>query len=207
MAANEKHEPVTFGATIERSASPPFIPQQPLRSPPSKASTMSSATATATATADADQAKEEWAADPSNPYSAFYKHPEALRETRHDIHATNSHTKPHLGVAVHEHDLEQGVPLSVASTQQPVKQSVDGRVKECTMWPSRQAVLDKRKSYQRKRGCAFFRNMTSKQRLWAKIVIALLVVAAAVGLGVGISRAVGGGVWAGQGKNKEIPHG
>ncbi|KAH6866893.1 hypothetical protein J4E91_003978 [Alternaria rosae] len=204
MAANEKHEPVTFGATVQRSPSPLTSlppPSQPLRSPPSHDSNMSSATA------DADLAKKEWAADPSNPYSAFYKHPEALRETRHSLNDTALQSKTHLGVAVQEHDLEGGVPLSVASTQQPSKHSVDGRVKECTMWPTRQAVLDKRKSYKRKRGCAFFRNMTSKQRLWAKIVIALLVVAAAVGLGVGISRAVGGGVWAGDGRSKEIPNG
>ncbi|KAF1943606.1 hypothetical protein EJ02DRAFT_124595 [Clathrospora elynae] len=203
MAANEIHEPVTFGATIQRAASP-LTPQpqaQPaLRSPPSDESTMSSASA------DAEAAKKEWAADPSNPYSAFYKHPEALRETRHSLNDVAPQGKMHLGVSVHEHDVEGGVPLSVASTQQQCKQSVDGRVKECTMWPTRQAVMDKRKSYKRKRGCAFFRNMTNKQRLWAKIIIALLVVAAAVGLGVGISRAVGGGVWAGAGKSKEIPH-
>ncbi|KAF1829748.1 hypothetical protein BDW02DRAFT_134092 [Decorospora gaudefroyi] len=199
MAASEKQTPVTFGATIQPSPSP-FTPQPPLRSPPSNDSTMSSATA------EAEAAKKEWAADPSNPYSAFYKHPEALRETRHSLNDSAPASKTHLGVAVHAHDVEAGVPLSVASTQQPHKLSVDGRIKECTMWPSRQAVLDKRKSYQRKRGCAFFRNLTSKQRLWAKIVIALVVVAAAVGLGVGISRAVGGGVWAGNGKSKEIPH-
>lgn len=202
MAANEKHEPVTFGATIDRTASPLTVPKQPLRSTPSNDSTMSAVTATA----DTETAKKEWAADPSNPYSAFYKHPEALRETRHSINDTAPQGKNLLNVAIH--DLEGGVPLSTASTQQLPKQSVDGRVKECTMWPSRQAVLDKRKSYKRKRGCAFFRNLTSKQRLWAKIVIALLVVAAAVGLGVGISRAVGGGVWAGNGKpSKEISHG
>lgn len=194
MAANEKNGAVTFGATIDRSASPLMVPPQPLRSPPSNDSNMSSVTA--------DVAKKEWAVDPSNPYSAFYKHPEARRSL--DA-ASAPQSKTHLGLAVHERDLEHGVPLSVASTQQP-KVSVDGRVKECTMWPSRQAVIDKRKSYQRKRGCAFFRNMTNKQRLWAKIAIALLVVAAAVGLGVGISRAVGGGVWAGDGKNKDIPH-
>jgi hypothetical protein len=74
------------------------------------------------------------------------------------------------------------------------------------MWPSRQAVIDQRKTYKRSRGCNLFKNLTGKQRLWIKIIIALIVVAAAVGLGVGISRAVGGGVWAGQGKNKEIPH-
>ncbi|RYN24738.1 hypothetical protein AA0115_g7948 [Alternaria tenuissima] len=202
MAANEKHEPVTFGASVLRSPSPLTTPSQPPRPPPSNDSTMSSATASAELAA-----KKEWAADPSNPYSAFYKHPEALRETRHSLNESAPQSKTHLGVGVHEHDLEGGVPLSVASTQQPSKHSVDGRVKECTMWPTRQAVLDKRKSYQRKRGCAFFRNLTNKQRMWAKIIIALLVIGAAVGLGVGISRAVGGGVWAGDGRSKEIPHG
>lgn len=202
MAANEKNEPVTFGASIERSSSPAAMPaaQQLLRSPHSQDST----TTTATAAADADPAKKEWTADASNPYSAFYKHPEALRETRPSINDSIPPSKAHLGVT--DHDLEGAVPLSVASTQQQSKSSVDGRVKECTMWPTRQAVLEKRKSYQRKRGCAFFRNLTNKQRLWAKIVIALLVIAAAVGLGVGISRAVGGGVWAGNGQSKQIPH-
>lgn len=198
MTTEEKNSPVTFGAVVERaSASPSPLPHATpaplLRSPPSTDSNMTSATA--------DAAKKEWAADPSNPYSAFYKHPEA-RRSMDAPSATPS--KTHLEVTIH--DLESGVPLSVASTQQAPKVSVDGRVKECTMWPSRQAVMDKRKSYQRKRGCAFFRNLTNKQRMWAKIIIALLVVAAAVGLGVGISRAVGGGVWAGQGKNREIPH-
>lgn len=151
-----------------------------------------------------DLASKEMAVDSSNPYSAFYKHPEARRSM--DA-ASAPQSKTHLDVHTHalERDLEAGTPLSAATTQQP-KVSVDGRVKECTMWPSRQAVMDQRKVYKRQRGCNLFKNLTSKQRLWAKIVIALLVVAAAVGLGVGISRAVGGGVWAGQGKSKEIPH-
>lgn len=193
MAANENTGPVTFGATVER-ANTPSIPPPALRSPPSNDSTMSSASAEA--------AKKEWAADPTNPYSAFYKHPEARRSL--DANSAPQ-SKTHLGVTTYERDVEAGVPLSAATTQQP-KTSVDGRIKECTMWPSRQAVMDQRKTARRTRGCAFFRNLTNKQRLWAKIVIALLVVAAAVGLGVGISRAVGGGVWAGQGKSKEIPH-
>jgi hypothetical protein len=67
-------------------------------------------------------------------------------------------------------------------------------------------VLDQRKTTKRTRGCKLFKNLTTKQRLWVKIIIALILVAAAVGLGVGISRAVGGGVWAGNGQNKEIPH-
>ncbi|KAF2832102.1 hypothetical protein CC86DRAFT_312902 [Ophiobolus disseminans] len=193
MAANEKHEPVTFGVTIERPVSQ-IEPQPALRSAPSTDSAMSSTTA--------DAAKKEMAVDSSNPYSAFYKHPEARRSM--DA-ASAPQSKTHLDVVTFERDVEAGLPLSTATTQQP-KSSVDGRVKECTMWPSRQAVIDQRKTYKRTRGCNLFKNLTSKQRLWAKIIIALVVVAAAVGLGVGISRAVGGGVWAGEGKSKEIPH-
>jgi hypothetical protein len=193
MAANEKHEPVTFGVSFDRPASP-TTPQPALRSPPSTESTTSM-------TSD-ELAKKEMSLDPTNPYSAFYKHPEARRS----MDASSApQSKTHLDITtVEHHDMEAGFPLSTATTQQP-KSSVDGRVKECTMWPSRQAVLDKRKTTKRTRGCKAFRNLTSKQRLWAKIIIALIVVAAAVGLGVGISRAVGGGVWAGQGKSKEIP--
>jgi hypothetical protein len=193
MAANEKNGPITFGATIERPVSPPK-PLPALRSQPSTESAMSSTSA--------DLAKKELPLDESNPYSAFYKHPEARRSM--DANSAPQ-SKTHLGVQAFERDMEAGLPLSAATTQQP-KLSVDGRVKECTMWPSKQAVMDQRKTYKRSRGCNLFKNLTSKQRLWAKIIIALIVVAAAVGLGVGISRAVGGGVWAGQGKSKEIPH-
>lgn len=191
MAANEKHSPITFGVSFDRPASP-ITPQPALRSPPSTEST--------TSMTSTELAQKEMSLDSTNPYSAFYKHPEARRS----MDASSApQSKTHLDITTIEHDLEAGVPLSTATTQQ--KGSVDGRVKECTMWPSRQAVLDKRKTNKRTRGCKLFKNLTSKQRLWAKIIIALLVIAAAAGVGVGISRAVGGGVWAGAGKSKEIP--
>ena len=179
MAANTNSEkPVTFGASIEE----PTTTQPMLRSPPSHESDMS-----ASVEKDAN-------VDSSNPFSAFYKHPDARRSL--------DESKTHLDV--HVRDLETGLPLSAASTQQP-KVSVDGRVKECTMWPSRQAMMEQKKRNQRSRGCNLFKNLTNKQRLWAKIAIALFVVAAAVGLGVGISRAVGGGIWSGNGQTKQIP--
>jgi hypothetical protein len=174
-AVNEK--PITFGAVIED----PAKPQPVLRPQPSDDSSMS-------ATLEKDTAF-----DSSNPYSAFYKHPQARRSMDG---ATQS--KTHLDVF--DRDLEAGstpgLPLSTATTQQ-AKTSVDGRVKECTMWPSRQTITERRKVTKRARGCKLFGGLTSKQRLWAKIAIALFIVAAAVGLGVGISRAVGGGVWKG----------
>ncbi|KAH6612516.1 hypothetical protein C7974DRAFT_79725 [Boeremia exigua] len=199
MATHYEKEPVTFGATIESKPAAPKSTSSPAPpAPSSNASTMTTATADATA--------KEMDIDSSNPYSAFYKHPDARRSLDN---ASAPQSKVHLDINTFERDLEAGAPLSAATTQQLPKVSVDGRVrevKECTMWPSRQAVLEKRKDHKRKKGCNLFQGLTSKQRLWIKIIIALLVIGAAVGLGVGISRAVGGGVWAGDGKSKEIPH-
>lgn len=46
--------------------------------------------------------------------------------------------------------------------------------------------------------CGCMAGMDKKKALWIKVLIAFVVVGAAIGVGVGISRAVGGGVW----KNK-----
>lgn len=182
MAAPSE-KPVTFGATIETS--PGTAPA--LRSPPSNESNLST------------PAEKELGFDSSNPYSAFYKHPDARRS----MDGASPTSKPTLQVSVYERDTEAGHPLSAATTQAP-KVSVDGRVKECTMWPSRQTILERKKMNQRAKGCNLFRSLSTKQRLWVKIFIALLVIAAAVGLGLGISKAVGGGIWKGRGQTTHI---
>jgi len=67
------------------------------------------------------------------------------------------------------------------------------------MGPKSQAKARKRES-----GCNPLRTLNKKQKIWAKAFIALFIIAAAVGLGVGISKAVGGGVWSGNGTTKQI---
>ncbi len=49
------------------------------------------------------------------------------------------------------------------------------------------------------------RKLNKRQKLWAKIIIALLIVGAAVGIGIGISKAVGAGVW--KSTNEQAPIG
>jgi hypothetical protein len=185
MAANNE-KPITFGAVIQDSEKP----QLALRPQNSNDSNMSVAL------------EKNPGFDSSNPYSAFYKHPEARRSM--DA-ASAPQSKLHLGV--YERDLEAGstpgLPLSTATTQQP-KTSVDGRVKECTMWPSRQTITERRKMSKRAKGCKLFGSLNSKQRLWAKIAIAMFIIAAAVGLGIGISKAVGGGIWKGDHQDAPI---
>ncbi|KAJ9668771.1 hypothetical protein H2201_001016 [Coniosporium apollinis] len=149
--------------------------------------------------------------DPSNPFSAFYSHP----TTRRSLEQQAASSKTQLDT--YNHDLEAGSgllpppPLSTITTQHTLpKSSIEGRPKECTVWPSKQTLREKAHEERCQTGNPIvrrWRNMDNRQRLWFKIVIALLVIAAAVGIGIGISRAVGGGVWAGQGKSKEIPSG
>lgn len=46
--------------------------------------------------------------------------------------------------------------------------------------------------------------MSKKQRLMFQVLIAAFIVAVACGLGIGISKAVGAGVFAGKGQSKPI---
>ncbi|KAF2084151.1 hypothetical protein K490DRAFT_69074 [Saccharata proteae CBS 121410] len=97
--------------------------------------------------------------------------------------------------------------LSTATTTAQSKTSVDGRVKECTVWPTKQTLAEKaaQKKRQRGNGCTCWRAMNRRQKLISKLLIGLVVIALAVGLSVGVSRAVGGGVWAGEGQSSTIP--
>ena len=154
--------------------------------------------------------------DPANPFSAFYSHGSA-RRSREDLRAAAAAAeKTTPAINVYEPDLE-GQALTRHQTpsahnedclqqhEATPKLSVDGRVKECTMWPSRQTLQAEEKQRRAARSWNPLANLKPKQKLWVKILIALVIVALAVGLGVGISRAVGGGVWAGQGQTKTIP--
>src|SRR6186713_921034 len=101
MADYEKFVP--FGATIEG----PTKPQPVLRSSSSKDSDMS--------TTSVDLAEKETPINHSNPFSAFYQHPEARRSMDESV----KQSKTHLEVGVYERDLEAGLPLSAATTQNP----------------------------------------------------------------------------------------
>lgn len=93
--------------------------------------------------------------------------------------------------------------------------SINSRPKECTVWPSKETLKEKAKTEKARRreaagGCwapvaRSWGRMDKRQRLWFKILVALLIAGMAVGLGVGISRAVGGGVWSSSGQTVAIP--
>ncbi|KAG9513187.1 hypothetical protein KCV07_g8942, partial [Aureobasidium melanogenum] len=110
-------------------------------------------------------------------------------------------------------NLSSGM-LPVSAVPTGSRSSFDDRTKECTMWPTKQTLRNQDKAERAKRratracGCssinAWWSSMSKKQRLWFKILIAAVVVALACGLGIGISKAVGAGVFAGKGQTKPI---
>lgn len=80
------------------------------------------------------------------------------------------------------------------------------RSKECSV-KARNALKKKGNLLMRDRnGWNPMRKLNKRQKLWAKLLIALLIVGAAVGLGIGISKAVGAGVWKSADEQAPIGH-
>lgn len=81
-------------------------------------------------------------------------------------------------------------------------QTKSGKDVDRSVWPGQREMKLKKKAMRRAKGkymlCGCMAKLDKKTRMWVKVLIALIVVGAAVGVGLGISRAVGGGVW----KNK-----
>lgn len=125
---------------------------------------------------------EEYDPISSHPFSAFYSHP----TTRTSLEQHKSESK--VNIKIYEQDLEAGSRIVLSSDGPRTK-------KECTVWPGRHQLIKKRREMEKNRGCNPMRNLSKKQRLWVKILIAMIIVGAAVGLGIGISKATGSGVF------------
>ena len=125
---------------------------------------------------------EEYDPTSSHPFSAFYSHP----TTRTSLEQHQSESK--VNIKIYEQDLEVGSRI-VASSDIPRTK------KDCTVWPGRHQLLEKRMKMEKNRECNPMRNLSKKQKLWIKILIAMVIVGAAVGLGIGISKATGSGVF------------
>ncbi|MCJ1467411.1 hypothetical protein MMC07_006035 [Pseudocyphellaria aurata] len=118
-----------------------------------------------------------------HPFSPFYLHP----TTRTSLEQHQSESKVHI--RVHEQDLEAGSSIFPSS-------EVSRNHKEHAVWPcNNQKYKNSSMKDMRKGGCGPLRRLSRKQRLVAKLLIGLIVVGAAVGIGIGISKAVGAGVW------------
>ncbi|KAL9122392.1 MAG: hypothetical protein Q9187_001058 [Circinaria calcarea] len=127
---------------------------------------------------------EEYDPDTSHPFSPFYSHP--TTRTSFEQHKCESKTN----IQIYEKDLEAGSTPHIRQSSEPPRS-----VKECTVWPGRHQLLEKSHEMERSKGCSPLRRLNKKQKTWVKILIAMMIVGAAVGIGVGVSKAVGAGVW------------
>ena len=112
--------------------------------------------------------KEEYDPTSTNPCSAFYSHP----TTRTSFEQQKNESK--TNIRIYEHDLESGSQVVVPMKRES-KASVERIGKKDLCCP--------------RRSINPMRRLSKKQRIWIKLVIALIVVGAAVGLGLGIALA------------------
>ena len=78
-------------------------------------------------------------------------------------------------------------------------EKVENQNLHCAVWPSPRALRLKRKTMRREKArymlCGWTAGMSGRTRALIKVAMAMLLVGAAVGVAIGISKAVGGGVW------------
>jgi hypothetical protein len=83
----------------------------------------------------------------------------------------------------------------------------NGDTHSCSVWPSPTMLKQRKREDKRRmrwRGCSPLAGLTKKQKIWVKIVFAMCVIGAAVAIGIGVSKAVGGRVSTGDGQTKPI---
>ena len=133
---------------------------------------------------------EEYDPTSSNPFSAFYSHP----RTRTSFEQAKSESNLHL--PLYNHDIESGSRITHASVADGMPGPLSHVHKDDKMWPcSRQKEATLLEKQQERTRCAPYSRLSKKQKFWVQAVVALIVIGAFTGLGLGISKAVGGGVF------------
>ncbi|KAH8820059.1 hypothetical protein F5884DRAFT_36206 [Xylogone sp. PMI_703] len=125
----------------------------------------------------------------ASPLSPLYDHASALQP----LDAQKSKTS--MATTSYDSDLEAGT-MGLKGKGSLVK-SID--CDDNSVWPCQNTLKMQnkaRKRARRKEGvCGCLAGLDRRSRLGVKVLIVLLVIGAAVGIGIGISKAVGGGIW------------
>jgi len=136
-------------------------------------------------------------------FSPFYN----PNPTRYSLDAQKTESRQNINVissSAYDTDVEaclepRGTNASNGTAALLSKSKTRGETADSAVWPGQKALKMKKKAMkvQRNKGslCGCMAGFSKKTRIWIKIVIALLVVGTAIGVGVGVSRAVGGGFW------------
>lgn len=137
-------------------------------------------------------------ADSKNPFSPFYDHAEAtttLSLQQPPISKQNTKLSK-ASTKVYDSDLEAGWDESKADFLD--KAVTKTKTKDCTVWPGQKTLKNaKRAEKLQRRGQCYnpMRGLEARTKLLLKILIAAVIVGAAVGMGLGISKAMGSGIW------------
>lgn len=131
-----------------------------------------------------------------NPLSPFYN-PSPTRLSL-DAQKSESRRDVHL-IPAYDTDLEAGStpPASAISSDKSIAKPDTNF--HCAVWPNQQAMRMKKKAMRRTNGrymmCGWLAARSKPTRITIKTIFALVLIGAAVGIAIGISKAVGGGVW------------
>ncbi|KAJ9148312.1 hypothetical protein NKR23_g5097 [Pleurostoma richardsiae] len=85
--------------------------------------------------------------------------------------------------------------ISHPTSEQKSKDCARGRPESCQVWPGQEHWRQKAKAAKMKRTCGCLAHLSPRNRVIVKILIGLLVIGVAVGVGLGISKPLGTGVW------------
>ncbi|KAL6716377.1 hypothetical protein ACLMJK_005943 [Lecanora helva] len=186
-------EKSVIGASIIRPHQEPttLLPPQPSHLAQHKPSFDSLSPCSSNTAVDTYPPKvEDYDPTSSNPFSAFYSHP----RTRTSFEQAKSESNLHL--PLYSHDLESGSRITHASVVDAVLEPPTRIHNDDKVWPcSRQKEKTLLEKQHEGRRCSPFRRLSKKQKFWVKALLAILIVGAVTGLGLGISKAVNGGVF------------
>lgn len=131
--------------------------------------------------------RDDYPPSSDHPFSPFYSHP----ATRTSLEQKKSESK--VRFQLYEHDLEAGS----RATQFTPNESAQHGHPDDQVWPSDKVRKQQEAMVRSKKHGSYspFKRMNKKQKFWVKVLIAVVIVGAITGLGVGITKAVGGGVF------------
>lgn len=118
----------------------------------------------------------------------------SVSESKQNIHESSSLAyDTDVEACLSQQKTEQG------SNRMSMLKNKSSKEMECSVWPGQKQLKAKKKQMRKERGkhnlCGWMAGMPKTTQMWIKILIAALVIGGAVGVGIGISRAVGGGIW------------
>ncbi len=105
----------------------------------------------------------------------------------------DSYATPRTEVGGNPFDTD--VEAGMISQQTTRKSCQLNRKSDCQVWPSRDHWKEKAKAAKKKRSWTCMARLSRRDRLIAKILLGLLLVGIAVGVGFGVSKPLGAPIW------------